>query len=110
METTVVVVVRDVFLETGAVARELIASASVGERWNDAGALAHMSVGAVAAHLARGVLTVPYYMAMPLPEPAPSPVNAAQYFAAALTADIDDDLHQGIRARSDEAAAKGQDE
>ncbi|HEY3834218.1 MAG TPA: maleylpyruvate isomerase N-terminal domain-containing protein [Acidimicrobiia bacterium] len=101
--------VRSAFLSTAAVARELIASPSVGERWHHASALDRMTIGALAAHLARAVLTLQQYMALPLPDQTSEPLTAAQYFATALTSDLDDDLNRGIRARSDEAAAPGQD-
>ncbi|HEY1739247.1 MAG TPA: maleylpyruvate isomerase N-terminal domain-containing protein [Acidimicrobiia bacterium] len=101
--------VRGVFLSTAGVARELIASPSVGTRWDDPSALDRMSIGALAAHLARAVLTLQQYMALPLPEEASEPLTAAQYFAAALTSDLDDDLNRGIRTRSNEGAAAGQD-
>ena len=100
--------VRSAFLSTAGVARELIASPSVGTRWDEPSALDRMTVGALAAHLARAVLTLQQYMALPLPDDASEPLTAAQYFAAALTSDIDDDLNRGIRARSDDAAASGQ--
>src|SRR5262249_20056826 len=77
---------------------------------DDASALAKMSVGSIAAHLARGVLTVPFYLAVALPDPEPPVVTAAEYFAHALTSDIDDDLNRGIRERSEDGAAKGQDD
>jgi hypothetical protein len=102
-------VVRDVFLACGRITRALIATSEVGRRWDDESALAQMTVGAVASHLARGVLTVPHYMDMAPPDPVRTPLTASEYFAQALTADLDDELNTGIRARSDEMARTGQD-
>jgi hypothetical protein len=109
-DATVRQVVRDAYLATAHTARALIASPEVGRRWDDPSALARMSIGAVAAHLARGVVTVRDYMAMPLPDPAPAPVTATEYFAMGVpvATDLDDDFNTGIRARSDSAAAGGQ--
>jgi hypothetical protein len=103
--------VRDVYLSTARVARTLIATPEVAAQWEAPSALERMTVGAVAAHLARAVLTVRDYMAMPLPEPPPEPIDAAEYFALGvpLTNDLDDDLNTSIRARSDAAANEGRD-
>ncbi len=103
--------VRDVYLSTAGIARALIASPTVGVRWDEPGALERMTVGAVAAHLARAVITVRDYMAMPLPDPAPAPIDANTYFALGtpLTTDLDDDLNTRIRSRADDAAAQGHD-
>ena len=89
--------------------RKLIASPEVTARWGEPGALERMTIGATAAHLARAVLVVQQYMASPVPDDAPAPITASEYFAAALTPDLDDELHRGIRSRSDHAAAEGPD-
>src|SRR5947209_6066093 len=103
--------VRDVYLATAGVARALIASPTVGVRWNEPSALERMTVGALAAHLSRAVITVRDYGAAPLPDPVPSPVDAAEYFSLATpdTTNLDNDLNKSIRSRADDAAVAGHD-
>ncbi len=101
--------VRDVFLSTVGVARKLITSPEVAARWTEASALDRMTIGTVAAHLARAALTVQQYLELPPPDAATEPITAAQYFADALPSDLDDEVHRGIRARSDQAASEGRD-
>lgn len=95
------------FLAAASEARAILVLADVEERWGEDSALAGMTVGALAAHLARAILTVQTYLTSPVHDDI-EPISAAAYFAAneALT-DPGSDLNAGVRARAAEGAAQG---
>jgi hypothetical protein len=99
--------IRFTFLAATGVARTVIAGEAVATAWEKPSALRKFSVGGLAGHLARTVLTVVDYLSEP---PAgPPTVDAAAYFVNALpTDDIDSELNAAIRRRGDELAAAGQ--
>ena len=68
-----------------------------------------MTVGALAAHLARGLITVETYLDGPAAEVTVPPMSAARYFAelTATAADLDSTLNVGVRARAAEGATAG---
>jgi hypothetical protein len=99
--------VRALYLATAGVAADLLDRPEVSDRWDDPSILPRMTVGDLAAHLGRSVLLVETYLDEPDPA-APAPVDAAEYFGAfAGSADLDNDLNSGVRARSRAEAAPG---
>lgn len=91
------------------VAVELLTSDAVAQAWDDDAVLDGMTVGEVAAHLARSVLQVEWYLDGPL-TPDAAPVDAADYYAdLSGTTDATSELNTGVRARSAETAAAGRD-
>lgn len=102
--------IRDAFIATAAEARALIASRDVARRWDQPSALAEMTIGALAGHLARSVLLPEIYLAEPEPAPDARLLTADQYFDEShITPDLGDDLNVGIRSRAAQDAADGVD-
>ncbi len=80
----------------------------VAAAWDGESVLPGYTVGGLAAHLVRAVLTVETYLAAPEPDDS-ALVTAAVYFARAL-GDHDpreSDFHRAVRERGAEAAAEG---
>ena len=105
--------IREAFLAAAAEARGLIASRVVAAKWNEPSALEHLTVGAVAGHLARAVFVVVGYLDATDPDLAVEPtglLSADGYFERVLAAAADSaqDVHAGIRSRAAEEAAEGQ--
>lgn len=91
------------------VAVELVTGPAVARAWHEGSALDGMTVGELAAHLARSVLQVEWYLDGPL-TPDARLVDAADYYAdLSGTTDATSDLNTGVRARSAETAAAGRD-
>lgn len=99
-----------VFLEAGRSLVALLDDPAVAATWDTPSVLAAWSVGGLAAHATRALLTVQRYLDAPRPSAGSQPVDAAGYVLAVLPddhLDPDDELHRGIRARGDDAAAAG---
>lgn len=95
------------FLAAAAEARSVLVLAEVEERWDAPSALAGMTVGALAAHLARAVVTVHAYLGAPLHRDV-EPISAAAYYAGfEALSDPGSELNAGVRTRAAEAAAGG---
>jgi Mycothiol maleylpyruvate isomerase N-terminal domain len=93
-------VIRDAFLDTSRIARELIASESVATAWFEPSALDGMTVGALAGHLSRAITLVEQYLDDREPPADAILLTAAGYFAGLpLSPDLDDDLNRQIRER-----------
>ncbi len=98
--------VRRTYLALSATVSEMVGRRDVGERWSDPSALAGLTTGALAAHLANAILQVDLHLDMP--EPEGEMVTAADYYAA-----MDDsarpgsELNVGVRARAEEIAGRG---
>jgi uncharacterized protein (TIGR03083 family) len=100
--------VRQEFLATGAVARQLLAEPRVAARWNEPSALAEFSVAGLSGHLSRAVLAVVDYLDASPPPAGAEPVTPAAYFAGVLTDnDLSSPLHAAIRQRGLAAATGG---
>jgi hypothetical protein len=95
------------FLAAAAEARSVLVLADVEDRWDAPSALAGMTVGALAAHLARATITVQTYLGARV-ERDVEPISAAAYYAGldALT-DLGSELNAGVRTRAAEAAGAG---
>jgi hypothetical protein len=102
----VIPTIRATYLAAAESATSLLADPTVGERWDHPSVLDGMTVGALAGHLARGVLQVEWYLDDEVPDP-PS-IDAEQYYADLEgTRDPASALNEGVRARSEQTAAGG---
>ena len=103
---------RSLYLESCAVAVDLVARPEVEARWSSASVLPELSVGALAAHLGRALVTVDGYLrAEAAPAVDAATVSATDYFVAVLGEHdpIESDFHRGVRDRSATAAERGRD-
>lgn len=94
------------FLAAASEARAVLVLAEVEERWQQEFALAGMTIGALAAHLARAVSTVQTYLATHV-HGGVEPMSAAAYVAGLYSPDAGSELNVGIRARAAEGAQQG---
>ena len=96
------------FLATAGVVAGLIDEPVVDRRWHEPSALAEMSVGDLAAHLARAVNNVDAYLGT-APAPDAIQVDAAGYFLFFddVGPDIDTDLNRAVRDRARTESAAG---
>lgn len=83
---------------------ELLGLRQVGDKWDDDSALAGFTLGGLAGHAARGVLTVHWYLDMP--EPETPPITAAEYFAPHPSA-FDAPVNAQVRERGADTAKGG---
>lgn len=98
--------VRAAFLSAATYVERAVADPRVAGAWDRPSALAGMSVGALAAHLSRGVFVVGDYLRGEAPE---EPVYDAPGYFAVLTAltEPDSELNKQVSARAADAAATG---
>ena len=96
-----------VFLHLAATAEDALRRDDLATRWSEDSALAGYSIGGLAGHLARAVLTVDRYLDRPAT--TGEPTDPAGYLVRVLgTHDpVTSDLHAGVRARGDEEAVDG---
>ena len=95
-------------MEAGRSLVDLVAAPAVQGAWEQPSALAHLSVGALAAHLVRALTTPLAYLDADQPPADADLVDAAGYMDAVLTDDdLDGALHRGIRERAQAAAEQG---
>lgn len=101
---------RALFVEAAQGGLDLVAAPQVARDWDRPSALAGMSVGALAAHLARQVHRVPETLAFPVPDERP--VSAVEHYTRSAWANsgVDDEPNVGIRDRAADDAAIGPDE
>ncbi len=101
------------FLATAEVVATVIEDPAVGRSWDRPSALAEMTVGELAAHLARAVNNVDTYLSDPDEGASPGDgvrrVDGPGYFLAFddLGPDVDSDLNRAVRARARAEAAPG---
>ncbi len=95
------------FLTTATAAANLIGDPRVAGRWAEPSALDGYTVGGLAGHLARAVLTVDRYLASPTQTAVTT--DAAGYFVAVLADHdpLDSEFHSRVRARGEEVADAG---
>lgn len=104
--------IRAAFLDSANATRGLLADPAVASAWAHPSALVGMTVGALAGHLARAVVTVDGYLDRPEP-PLPPDLDAPGYLlsidglSGPTGPDLDSDLHRGIRERAAEEASAG---
>lgn len=98
---------RTTFIDTAATALPLLGAPAVEAAWTDQSALPGMTVGGLAAHLARAVVTVQGYLTGEPPSPDAELVDAAGYLLDAVPDPArDSDVNAQVLAR---AEAGGQD-
>ncbi len=104
--------IREVFLVTGDAVLHAVSADQVGSAWDAPCALPEMSIGALAAHLARAVTQVEVYLDDDPPGTEVELVSAGDYFARILTpedaADPGSAVNRGVRQRAEESASRGQ--
>ena len=99
--------VRRAYLDAAAAAVELVGSPVVAERWDEPGACAGMTVGAIATHLVTSGIEMEL-AALDAPEPPPSDrVLQPGRFFSGQTLDLDHEQHRAIRTSSSDAAEAG---
>lgn len=102
--------IRSTYLGAATTARNLIARPEVAERWDQPSALRKMTVGDVAAHLGRAVITVDGYLDAPASASTGERLDAVGYylsFADDIGHDVDTELNEAVRLRAGQAAAEG---
>jgi Mycothiol maleylpyruvate isomerase N-terminal domain len=99
--------IRDLYLTAAAEAAGLLAAPEVAAAWHEPSALAELSVGGLAGHLAAQVFFVPQLLDGPAP--AEETISIHEYYVRAswIGADLDDEFNQGIRAMGEKEAAEG---
>ncbi len=99
--------VRTAFLAAAETARSVVGHVQVRERWREPSALAEMSVGALAAHLARAVTNVDRSLEAPPPAlEGEEPLSGAAYFSP-VTADLTSEINARVRTTSEDEALLG---
>lgn len=97
---------RALYLDTAAVAVQLLGDAAVERAWGGVSVLPDFEVGGLAAHLARSVLQVEWYLDAEIGEA--EPITAPEYYAGLLgVTEPDSALNRGVRQRAEEVAAEG---
>ena len=99
--------IRSTYLETATTAVNLITAPVVGARWDEASACEGLTVGALAAHLARSLIQVETGLSHPVPTGAL--ITAVEYYAVIQEQllEPDSDLNAGVVERAREAASVG---
>ncbi len=97
--------VRGVFVEAATIGLELVGSPRVAQDWGEPSALDGMTVGALAAHLARQVGRVPEVLASPVPDERP--VSLVEHYLRSAWANGDDEANAGIVMRASTDALPG---
>jgi hypothetical protein len=98
--------VRALYLDTAAVAVQLLGDAAVERAWAGASVLPDFEAGGLAAHLARSVLQVEWYLDAEIGDA--EPITAPEYYAGLLgVTEPDSALNRGVRQRAEEVAAEG---
>lgn len=98
---------RDLYLQVAAAAADLIGSDAVAQAWEQPSALAKLSVGGLAGHLASQVFFIPQVLGEP--EPAEPVIGIHEYYARVfwIGEDLDSAFNTGIRAGGERDAADG---
>ncbi|GII55828.1 hypothetical protein Pth03_42170 [Planotetraspora thailandica] len=99
--------IRELYLTAAESAAKLIASPGVAAAWKEPSALAKLSVGGLAGHLANQIVPVAGFLAGPVP--TEEIITLQDYYANAawIGSDLDDDVNTGIRAGGEQEAADG---
>ncbi len=101
---------RSTFIDTAAAALRLLDEPAVDAAWSGPSALPDMTVGGLAAHLARAVLTVQGYLAADGPAAGAEVVDAAGYLLTALPDTArDSDINTQVLARAEAGGRDGAD-
>lgn len=97
------------FLAAADAAHSVLGLAELAGRWDQRSALPRMTIGALAAHLARAVITVDTYLGASVQHDDGERMSAAAYYASmnAAASDLDAGLNVGVRERAAEGAKGG---
>lgn len=99
--------IRELYLDAATVGIGIVESDRVRERWEKPSVLTSMSIGSLAAHLARALITVDHYLSQPV-DGGRTIVSASQYLnAVAGLADPTSQINVDVRARADAGATAG---
>ena len=85
----------------------LMGTPEVADSWEEPSALAEMTVGALAGHLAYQIFSVGPAVDEPVSDIAPIPLLEHYARAAWLGAPLDSDINVGIRTRGERIASGG---
>jgi hypothetical protein len=98
---------RDDFLSVARSAADLLRAPAVAAAWSEPSALAKLSVGGLAGHLAYQILAVPQALADPAPQ-API-ISLLEHYRRVgwIGADLDEEINVRIRHGGEQAAAEG---
>lgn len=100
--------IRGEYLALAEVAFTMLADAAISNRWTEPSALATWTVGGLAAHTARAVITVFGYLDVPVDNSQPLVADAAEYYLLVIPAgDADEGVARGVRQRAEASAARG---
>jgi hypothetical protein len=95
------------YLEIAAPAVALLGAPEVAASWEKPSALAEMTVGGLAGHLAHQIFSVSLALREPASQEAPIPLLEHYARAAWIDAPLDDEVNAGIRARGERTASEG---
>lgn len=97
---------RSAYLGAARAAVNLLSRRELGDRWTRPSVLVSLEVGELAAHLARAILQVEWFLDMP--EPDPPVITAAEYYRPLVdSADPESPTSVGVRQRAATTAAGG---
>ncbi|GAA3530681.1 hypothetical protein GCM10022419_007120 [Nonomuraea rosea] len=97
----------DAYLSTAGQAVALLETSEVAEAWEQPSALAMMTVGGLAGHLAYQIFSVSSALREPESRTAPIPLLEHYARAAWIGAPLDGEVNAGIRAKGTDVAAEG---
>lgn len=98
---------RQVFLEAGAVVRDLLGSAELAAQWSQPSALAGFRISGLAGHLARPVLNIERFLAVPLSPDTPKLDLDTWQEQGTTGKNLDSPGHREVRERGERQAAAG---
>lgn len=109
-DTGCVVDLRALYLDSCSTVLDLIGRPEVDEQWSSPSVLPELSVGALAAHLGRALLTVDAYIQDNTLSKDATRVDAAGYLVAVLGEHdpVTSEFHKAVRQRGESAAEVGQ--
>ncbi|MGW5669684.1 maleylpyruvate isomerase N-terminal domain-containing protein [Micromonospora sp. NPDC003776] len=99
--------IRELYLSAAASAAKLLAAPQVAAVWHEPSALAKLSVGGLAGHLAGQIFFIPKVLAEPVPTQKVIPLH--EYYARVswIGSDLDDPFNVFIRTSGEQDAAGG---
>lgn len=97
----------DAYLDTAGQAVALLRQPAVAAAWEQPSALAEMTIGALAGHLAYQVLSVGSALEEPASHEPPIPLLEHYTRAAWIDAPLDGEVNLGIRAKGEDIASEG---
>ena len=98
---------RDAYLAAAGQAVALLREPEVGAAWDQPSALAEMTVGGLAGHLAYQIFSVGSALEEPASEEAPIPLLEHYARAVWINAPLDGEVNVGIRARGERVGSEG---